>query len=103
MKHKDRLYVHRWITQWGFNYWESYAPVVNWISVRSILAIASIHELPSISIDFLLDFGKAYIDMDVFMEISLGIGVGGNRGESLIKLKNNFMESSKQVQIGFIL
>ena len=77
--------------------------MVNWVSVRSLFAIESIHELPSISIDFLLDFGKAYIDMDVFMEISLGIGVGGNRGEWLIKLKHNFMESSKQVQIGFIL
>ena len=37
-KQKDRLCSHVGIKQWGVNYCEKYASVVNWISVRSPLA-----------------------------------------------------------------
>ena len=40
-KHKNRLCAHGGMKQWGVNYWEAYDPVVNWIIVRSLLAIAS--------------------------------------------------------------
>ena len=56
-----------------------YAPVVDWISVVSLLSIASIHEMPSISIDFSLAFPQTDIDVDVFVYIPLGIVVNGNR------------------------
>ena len=49
------------------NYWETYATVENWITVRSILAIASVHKLPSISIEFLLAFPQSELDVYVFM------------------------------------
>ena len=54
--------------------------MVNWISVRSLLAIEIIHELPSRSIEFLLAFKQANNDVDVFTEIHLGMVVYGNRG-----------------------
>ena len=41
--------------------------MVHWISVSSLLAIASIHELPSRSIEFLLAFTQADIDVGVLM------------------------------------
>ena len=53
--------------------------MINWISVRSLLAIASIHELISRPIDFVLAFTQAYLDVDVLMKLPLGIGVYGNR------------------------
>ncbi len=46
-KHKARLCVHGGMQTWGQNYWETYTPVVNWASVRLILAIAKIHGLSS--------------------------------------------------------
>ena len=55
--------------QWGIHYWETYAPVVNWINVRVLLAIAIIYELPNISIDFVLAFPQADLDVDVYMEL----------------------------------
>ena len=58
-KQKYRLCVHGGIQQWGVHYWETYAPVLNRIILRSLLAIESIHELPSTSIDFLLAFPQA--------------------------------------------
>ena len=56
MKHKSILCANGVMQSWEVNYSETYTPVVNWINVRSILAIASIHELPSRLIGFLLAF-----------------------------------------------
>ena len=43
-----------------------------------MLAIASVHEFPSISIDFVLDFPQADLDVNVFTELTLGMEVDGN-------------------------
>ena len=66
--------------KWGFNYWGNYAPVVNCISVRSLLAIESTHELSIRSNDFVLALSQSDLDLDVFMELHLGMGFDGNRG-----------------------
>ena len=46
----------------------------------SLLAIASMHELPSRSIDSVLAFPQACLDMAVLMYLPLGIVVDGNIG-----------------------
>ena len=46
--------------------------MVNWISVRVLLAIAIIHELPTRSIVFVLTFKQADLDVDVYMELPFG-------------------------------
>ena len=89
MKHKSRLCANEGMQQWGVNYWETYNIVVNWISVRSRLAIESIHEFPIISIDFLPAFSQSELDVDVFMDITLGMGVDVNRVEWFLKLNKS--------------
>ena len=79
-KQKYRLSVNGLILRWGVNYWENYASVVNWICVSSLFATASIHEFTSISIDVLISSPQVDLDVDVFMKIPLGMGVGGNSG-----------------------
>ena len=65
--------------QWGFNCQETYSPVVTWISVRSILAISSIHKFPIVSIPLYLPFPNlTLIWMSLWGDI-LGMGAGGNR------------------------
>eukprot|EP00957_Ditylum_brightwellii_P150166 11435293-Ditylum_brightwellii.AAC.1 len=32
MKHKARLCTHGGMQQWGIDFWETYSPVVNWIT-----------------------------------------------------------------------
>ena len=64
--------------QQGVKYRETYAPVVNWISVSYLLDISSIHELPSISINFVLAFPQAELDVDVLVDISLVTEVDRN-------------------------
>ena len=63
--------------------------MVSWISVRSRLSISSTYELPSISIYFVLAFPQAELDVDVFMEIPLGMGVHLNREERFLNLNKS--------------
>ena len=44
-KHKSRLCAHGGMQQWGINYWETYAPVVNWTSVRLLMILAKLCDL----------------------------------------------------------
>ena len=50
----------------------TYAPVVNWASVRLLLIIAKIHNLPSKGIDFVLAFTQTDLEVPVYMEIPMG-------------------------------
>ena len=63
--------------QWGVNYWETYAPVVNWISVRFLLIISEIIGLNTKALDFVLAFPQADLDTPVYMEIPIGISIDG--------------------------
>ena len=45
--------------------------MVIWISARLLLVIASIHEFPSRSIDSVLAFPQADLDVYVFVDITL--------------------------------
>ncbi len=65
--------------QWGENYWETYSPVVNMLSVCLLLAIAHIHGLDSKSIDFVLAFPQAKIDINIWMEIPEGMEPLGDK------------------------
>ena len=40
IKHKAHLCTHRGMQQWGVNYWYTYSPVVNWMSVIAILTLS---------------------------------------------------------------
>ena len=52
--------------------------MISGISVRSLLDIASIHKFTSRLIDFVLDFPEAELDVEVFMDLPLGMGVAVN-------------------------
>ena len=73
MKYKARLCAHGGMQRLGVKYWETYVPVVNWISVRTLLAVAKIHGLSSQSIDFVIAFNQAYLNrVNVFMQLPIG-------------------------------
>jgi hypothetical protein len=82
---------------WGQNYWETYAPVVNWASVHLILAIAKIHGLLTKSIDFVLAFPQADLEIPVYMELPIGFEApdGENCKTDVLKL-NKSLHGLKQ-------
>ena len=71
-KYKVRLNAHGGIQRWGIDYWETYAPVVNWIRVRLLMVLSIIYKLNTKSIDFVLAFPQAELDQDIFMELLYG-------------------------------
>jgi hypothetical protein len=63
LKHKARLCAHGGMQIHGENFWDTYAPVVNWISIRMMLTLSVIHKLYTTSIDFTLAFPQAKTDV----------------------------------------
>ncbi len=54
-------------------YWETFAPVVNWMSVWFLLMVAKIHGLDTKAINFVLSFPQATLNTPIFMEIPAGM------------------------------
>ena len=89
-KHKARLCAHGGMQKWGVNYWETYAPVVNWISVRTLLAISVMNDLPTTAIDFVLAFPQATLSEDekIYMELPYGFEFQ-DKSTHVLRLKKN--------------
>jgi len=91
-KHKARLCAHGGMQTWGENYWETYSPVVNMMTVKLLLVIARVHGLHSKSIDFVLAFPQADLDTDIWMELPAGTepeGVPGGERDYVVKLNKS--------------
>ena len=87
-KYRARLNVHGGQTKEGIHYWDSYAPVVHWLTVRIVLILSLIENLHSRSIDFVLAFPQTMIKVDVYMRIQFGYSVPQD-GLYVLKLRKN--------------
>ena len=65
-KYKSRIYAHNGMQERGIKYWETYAPVVQWMRVRIMLTLAEIENLHSKSIDFVLAYPQGDLDVDIY-------------------------------------
>ncbi len=72
-KRKAWLCAHGGQQTWGQDYWDTYAPVITWASVWLLLIVTKIHGLKSKSIDFVLAFPQADLDVLVYMELPAGV------------------------------
>ena len=87
--------------EWGEKYWETYRPVVNMLTVCLLMALCNIHKLESKSIDFVLAFPQADLDVDIWMELPIGFVIDeaayGESRSYVPKLNKIFMVSSKLI------
>ena len=88
-KYKERICCHRGQQEYGVNYWETYAPVVNQTSVRVILILSKIHALESKSIDFTLAYSQADAKIPIFLYPPQGIDLKGRNHNKVLKLNKN--------------
>lgn len=88
IKHKARLCAHGGMQIHGVNYWDTYAPVVNWLSIRMMLTLSVIHQLYTTSIDFTLAFPQAEADVEIYMELPLGCEISEGGDYVCLLLKN---------------
>ena len=90
IKHKVRLCVHGGMQRKGIDYWHTYAPVVNWSTVKMVLLLTTLAGWDSRQIDYVLAFLQAPIDADVFCHLPAGFHIkDGNDDEYVIQLVKN--------------
>jgi Reverse transcriptase (RNA-dependent DNA polymerase) len=88
-KWKARLNIHGGKQEKGVNYWETYAPVASWLSIRLIMNIAVLSGWTTRQLDFVLAFPQAPVETDLYMEIPQGFNIDGSRKNKVLKLVNN--------------
>jgi hypothetical protein len=89
VKHKARLCAHGRMQQWGTNYWETYSPVVNMVTVCLILLLTWMYKLESKAIHFFLAFPQADLDVDIWMYLPMGFQVDTENESKCYILKLN--------------
>ena len=72
LKYKSRICADGSMQQYGVDYWETYAPVVHWSTVRLILVLSAMLGLKSRQIDYTQAFPQANLSDPVYMKIPQG-------------------------------
>ena len=89
IKHKSRMCAHGGIHKYGVNYWETYSPAVNWMSVRAMLTLSILREIHNKSV-FFLAYTHDDVKTEILMELPIGFGVeGAHPIEWVIRLDKN--------------
>jgi Reverse transcriptase (RNA-dependent DNA polymerase) len=76
-KWKACINIHDGKQTKGVNYWDTYAPVATWSSIRIIMNMAAIYGWVTRQLDFVLAFPQAPVETDLYMEIPSGFVVDG--------------------------
>ena len=89
----------------GIDYFETFAPVVMWLTVRLLLVMSVIMDLQTTQIDHTAAFVHAPIDCEVFVDIPRGFEMKGKvwkLKKSLCRLaqslQNFFQHTKKQLE-----
>jgi Reverse transcriptase (RNA-dependent DNA polymerase) len=86
VKWKARLNVDGGKQVQGLDYWETYAPVASWSTIRMVLVIAVQNKWTLRQLDFVQAFPQAPIEAELYMEIPRGFNVNGNRSTHVLEL-----------------
>jgi hypothetical protein len=74
-KYKARLCPHGGQQIEGINYWETYAPVVSWRTVRLTLVLSLLSGLKSRQVDYVSAYTQAPLDCELFLNIPPGFSI----------------------------
>lgn len=85
-KWKARLNIDGSRQIYGVNYWETYAPVARWTTIRVALAIIVANKLKVRQIDFVLAYTQAEAETELlYMQKPKGIEVEGDKVFKIVK------------------
>ena len=88
IKHKACLCAHGGMQTYRENYWDTYFPVVSWMTIRTMLTVLVIKNLHTPSIDFTLAFPQADVEVPIFMEVPFGFKVDSTE-KYVLELRKN--------------
>jgi len=72
LKYKARLCVNGKEQAFGRDYWETYAPVAAWSTIRLLLYLSTILNLKTRQVDYTSAFPQADLDIPVYMKVPQG-------------------------------
>jgi Reverse transcriptase (RNA-dependent DNA polymerase) len=99
-KWKARLNLHGGKQVKGVDYWETYAPVATWSSIRLVMFLAVLRKWETRQLDFVLAFPQAPVETDLYMEVPAGLEINGNPKEYALKLVNNLYGQKQAGRVG---
>jgi hypothetical protein len=97
----------------GVNYWDTFAPVASWSSIRLLLVMSLINNWHTKQIDYVQAYTQADVECDMYMKIPKGFEVPDSDEEQVLRIKKNIYGSkqagrvwnnhltSKLIEIGF--
>ena len=88
-KYKARLNVHGGQTTEGQHYLETYAPVMQWFTIYTLMIILLLEGLNNQCVDFVLAFLQANIKVDVYMWLPFGFDPTDDKVKYVLKLNKN--------------
>ena len=89
-KWKARLNVHGGQQEHGVHYWDTYAPVVTWQTVRLFLILSLLLGWQSRQLDFIIAYPQAPAEMPLYMRLPQGYQWRGmSRKTHALKLIHN--------------
>ena len=76
-KLKARFVARGYEQQEGVDFFETFAPVVEWTTVRFLFALSLIYDLKTLQVDYVAAFIQSEIDTEVFIEMPRGFTIPG--------------------------
>jgi hypothetical protein len=89
-KYKARMDVDGSQMIKGLHYEETYAPVVQWTTIRFFISLAILSNCHTRQLDFFLAYTQADIERDLYMKLPAGFTVPGRTITDVLKLEKNF-------------
>jgi hypothetical protein len=101
LKHRSCICPNGGMQVEGVNFWETYAPVVSWRTIRLTLILSLLSGLKSRQVDYVSAYTQAPLDCELYMNIPPGFIVQnnnlvftrsstkGNSMEHVLKIKKN--------------
>jgi Reverse transcriptase (RNA-dependent DNA polymerase) len=88
-KWKARLNVDGSKQVKGVNFWETYAPVAQWATIRLVMSMVSINRWKVKTFDFVQAFPQAPSEAELYIDVPRGCNIDGDRDKWCLKVVNN--------------
>jgi hypothetical protein len=107
-KYKARMNVDGSKMIKGLHYEETYAPVVQWATIRFFMTMAIIKKWHTRQLDFVLAYTQADIERDLYMKLPPGFNIPGkamseqDRKEYVLKLEKNLYGQKQAGRVWYL-
>jgi hypothetical protein len=101
-KWKSRLTFDGSKQKKGVNYWETYAPVASWPTIRLLLTMSLLNNWKTRQIDYVLAYTQAPPETQMYAKLPRGFTVDGNPNDYVLKINKNYYGQKQAGRIWYL-